>query len=269
MFLKSVGIIGTGCLGEHIAKMLIRRPSLSLKPISVIGSYRDYARRQELGDIFGPKMVLQRENILVAKCSDVLIISVKPGQVKDVCEEINQIRNLPIICTAAAVPLDKLHEWVSSSQIIIRCMPNIPCSIGHGVVAYYSKHPDANKIMNEIFAPNLVISVDNDLQVDTSTLISGCGPAFFAWYAKCLKQIVTSENPISDDVINQMIIQTMIGTANMMRTNTCDEIIQTVASPKGATEATLDSFRSNGIDKEIIKALIVAQKRINSIATSL
>ena len=54
----------------------------------------------------------------------------------------------------------------------------------------------------------------------------------------------------------------------MMQTSTSDEIIKAVASPKGATEATLESFKTKGLDQEVNLALKIALERINSISAS-
>lgn len=265
---RTIGIIGTGSLGEQLVKMLLRRQD-SLLPFSVIGSVRRPTRKQELIETFGSRLRLFEDNRQVAIKSDVLILSVKPGQIKDVCKEITPILldDVPVISAAAAIPLNKLHQWLPSTNTIIRCMPNIPCSIGSGVSTYYSDSPIADILMNDVFAPNMILPVNSDSEVDASTLIAGCGPAFFAWYSQCLKTI--GEGIISKDTLNKMIIQTMKGTAEMLRDNTTEEIIHAVASPKGATEAALSSFKHNKIDEEINVALLTAQRRIDTIASTL
>lgn len=267
--IRIVGVIGMGNLGEHIIKMLSHRYKRKMKTYTISCSFRKEEQKNRLIEKFGNDIVLCPYNSSIAKLSDVIILCVKPSQIKELCNEINPFisENTIIISTAAAVPLNKLHEWLPSTNKIIRCMPNIPCSIGSGLVMYYSKYLDAKEIMSDIFAPNLVISVDNDAKVDASTLISGCGPAFFTWYGECIKKI--GEDIIPSDVLNQMISQTMIGTANMLQIYSSDQIIKMVASPKGATETALLSLEENNIDNGINNALWDAQRRINIIASTL
>lgn len=265
----TIGIIGIGSLGEQLTKMLLRRRENLLPTVSVIGSVRRSSRKQELLDKFGTQINLFDDNRQVVIKSDIIILSVKPGQIKDVCKEINPllINGVPVISAATAIPLIKLQQWLPSTNIIIRCMPNIPCSIGAGVSTYYSESSSADSLMNDIFAPNTVFSVNSDTEVDASTLISGCGPAFFAWYADCLKTI--AEGTIEKTVLMKMITETMKGTAEMLQKNNSDEIISAVASPRGATEAALSSFKHNRIDEEINVALLTAQRRIEAIVSSL
>jgi pyrroline-5-carboxylate reductase len=263
-FKPKVGIIGTGSLGENLAKMLLKHSKFS-----VVGSFRNQIRKQQLINNLGPNILLFDNNLTIAASCDIIILSVKPGQIKDVCQEINPVLsdNVSIISVAAAIPLSKLCEWLPYSKTIIRCMPNIPCSIDEGVITYYSKSLDSDQLIHSLFDPNLVIPVDSDIKIDISTLISGCGPAFFAWYVSCLKQIATDILP--SDILNKMINQTMRGTAALLENTTTDLIIKSVASPRGATEAALSSFQSNGINEEINIALMTAQRRIEAISSTL
>jgi len=259
--MRRIGIIGSGNLGQHLSKMLIRRNNVSVN-IS--------CRKKELYPYLYNKLgrvTIYDNNKLLVKHSDIILLSVKPINIKDVCEEINPYidHNKYIISTAAAIPLKCLYKWLSSTIKIIRCMPNIPCGIDKGVVTYYSNFKGDDKIIKDIFGKNMIIALQNDKQIDASTLISGCGPAFFAWYSDCIKSI--GKDTISENMLNDMIRQTMIGTGEMMTDHTNFEIIKDVASPNGATECALNEFNQNDVDIKIYQALFKAQTRINKFST--
>jgi len=275
---KRVGIIGIGSLGESLVNMLLRRPNFLLSPISVIGSTVRQNRIDELRNtimndtsIKNPDILLTTNNGDIVDKADEIILAVKPGQIKTICDIIRPSisGDIPIISTSAAVPLEKLHQWLPETKIIIRCMPNIPCNIGHGMVPYITKSDPkiAFDIMYNIFAPNNVLSLSSDDEIDISTIISGCGPAFFAWYTECIRQI--GADILSNQNLDTMLIQTMKGTAAMLQTYSTNDIIKAVASPKGATEATINNLRQNKIDEEINKALLIAKHRIKSIIDGL
>lgn len=261
----SVGIIGMGSLGENIAQMIIHRHLFDLNLLSVHGSYRREERRDQLSAKFRFNLTLYNDNVEVVKQSDVLILAVKPGQIKEVCESIaNDIdSDTIVISTAAIISIKKLREWLPGSSTVIRCMPNIPCSIGKGVVPYYSDVKDIDDVMKRVFAPNDVIKLESDAQVDTSTIITGCGPAFFAWYAKQINKAGTDNLPAN--ILNEMLIKTMIGTASLLQSKSFDDIIREVASPKGVTETALKTFANEKIDTSIGNALLGAQNRINEL----
>jgi pyrroline-5-carboxylate reductase len=266
---RTIGIIGTGGLGEHVIKMLLRRPKTLMDSVNILGSVRNPIREKDLLHRFGPSIKLEADNRKIAVQADILILSVKPGQVKDICREIHTCLSpkTPVISMAAAVPLEKLCAWLPKMETVIRCMPNIPCSAGTGMVPYHSESKDALGIVTDIFAPNKVLALSGSREMDASTLISGCGPAFISWYVECLKKV--GEGIIEAEKLNQLIIQTMLGTATMLQNYTPIQIMRAVASPKGATEAALSSLNIQEIDVKIHAALIAARDRIRTIADSM
>jgi len=261
---QTIGIIGVGSMGEQLGRMILRHH----KQKTLIGSVRNYSRKDNINKLFGTTFTML-DNKEIAKKSDVIILSTKPTQIRDVCKEITQHVNpdTPIISAAAAVPLTKLKEWLPQSNFIIRCMPNIPCSIGKGVVTFYSNDQLGYKTMMDIFTPNMVVEVVSDNEVDTSTLITGCGPAFIAWYTKYLKLVA---NGILDpNILDSMMAQTLIGTGQLLRNSSDSDIINAVASPNGVTESALLEFQKNNIDIHIYNSLKKAQNRVDTIASRL
>lgn len=269
---KTIGIIGTGSLGESLINMLLRRPNFSLSPVSVVGSTLRSDRIVELRNtIISENLLLTVNNHDVIEKADEILLTVKPGQIKMVCDTIRPLvsKNTPIISAAAAIPLEKLHQWLPETKMIIRCMPNIPCNIGDGIVPYITKSDSklASSIINNIFAPNKTLPLSTDSEIDISTLIAGCGPALFAWYSKCIQQIGTGI--LLDQDLTLMLTQTMKGTAAMLQTHSTDNVIRAVASPKGATEAIINKLGENKVEEEINKALLMAKNRIKCIAETL
>lgn len=256
-----IGIIGMGNLGKHLTKMLYSRNRLILSRTS---------SKDEIIKEF-PEISISDDNKYIAENSNILILSVKPGQIKSVCDTISSVvdPNTPIISVAAAIPFNKLRQWLPNSKIIIRCMPNIGCSIDKGVVPYYCNKWDLDvlAIMKQVFGSNTIIFLDKDEDIDTATLISGCGPAFFSWYSKCLYKF--GKDKLPDKILNRLILETMNGTRKLLCTNSYDDIIKQVASPKGATEAALESMEAEEVDVNIIKAIEAAYKRIQDIKTIL
>jgi len=140
-------------------------------------------------------------------------------------------------------------------------MPNIACSTDHGAVIYYS-YSNKSSIMEDLFSPNLVKSVNDDNAVNVATLLSACLPAFYAWYNEQLKSILCGY--MSENEINPIMAQTMIGTGYLLKDYNNNQIIKMVASPQGATEATLASFETGNVAKEIHQALSIAKERIDT-----
>lgn len=262
--LGKIGIIGSGRLGENIARMIVEKDKYALS-----ASYRNIERKHQLTERFGKKIEMISNIEYIAANSNYVILSIKPTQIHDVCTTIKPFitSDTVVISTAAAIPLSKLHQWLPSTRRIIRCMPNIPCSIDQGVVTYHSLYPRAKRVMSSIFSPNTIMEVKNDDAMDASTIISGCGPAFFSWFAGCLKQV--GSDSLSNDQLHTLVSKTMKGTSILLEHLTVGEVINDVASPKGATEAALFSLFDNGVDVQLQESLMVAAKRIRHLRKSL
>ncbi|CAH6419489.1 Pyrroline-5-carboxylate reductase [uncultured virus] len=268
---NSVGVIGTGNLGESLIKMILRKSRIP----SVICSVRTEDRKTNLINRIGPNITksessinFEFQNPIIAQKSECLILSVKPGQIKEICNEIKDFvpATTPVISAAAAISLTNLHNWLPTTKGIIRIMPGITCAIGQGIIPYTTRGDlqDIYPMMMDIFAPNTLLPLKTDAEIDAATLIAGCGPAFFAWFSTQLRNSVARN--LSDPDIAKMLAITMRGTGSLMETMRESDIITSVASKKGATEAVLKALENNTVDREISIALNTAQRRIEAMA---
>jgi pyrroline-5-carboxylate reductase len=257
-----VGIIGMGRLGQSVAQMLTSNGK------TVCGSYRSLERKHLLLEKFGTSLTVTNDLSHIVQSSNYIVIATKPTQVREVCYTINPFlcANSVVVSTAAAVPLSKLHEWLPSTKKIIRCMPNIPCSIGQGVVTYHSLYSRSGNVMADIFGGNTIMRLNNNDAMDASTIISGCGPAFFSWFGSCMK--TAGSDSLDHDQLHRLLVRTMKGTAAYLEHNTFGQVIDGVASPRGATEAALTSLYGAGVDIQLQEALITAAKRIRHLRDS-
>lgn len=261
---EMLGIIGVGRLGEILVNLLITNSK------NVICGVRSYERLTYLKNTYqqkGTRVSFTLSNVEVAEKANVLILSVKPGQMKNVCDEIAEKINAEktVISVAAAVPLNKLCQWVPRTNKIIRCMPNIVTNRETPLI-YYTDVPHGFELMKHIFYPTPVRPVEDDNQLDAVTLISGCAPALFSWYYKCLAQSTS----LPEDLVRTLLTTTMTGTAKKIRDGSNpDDIIQAVSSPGGITEMILNSFEENKIDNTIHNTFINAVTKIETLKSKL
>ncbi len=246
--MKRIGVIGSGRLGQCLLDML---KGHGISDISVPNRNIMASLRRDNSYLKGKYNFVDfhRDNTHIAKNSDAIIISVKPNDVEIVCREIGDCLDpkVPIISTAAVVPLNKLRGWLPKSKTVIRTIPNIACSIGCGIVPYFanSNNRYTDDIVADIFDPNIIIPVYSDAEMDAATIISACGPAFFAWFS----DIISSAGiGLSISARNQMIRQTMMGTVAMLKQHKHEEIIRMVSSPKGITESIFTDLKNNSCE---------------------
>ena len=202
---------------------------------------------------------------------DLIIVATKPNIYKEI---FNSLRNnliindqTLIVSILAGVRINKIEEIVGPSPII-RAMPNIASSVLEGMTALIG-----NKKINhkDILNVDLIfesigekIWLENEMQMDSYTAISGSGPAYFFFFTECLKNIAIEEG-FTEDVSSKISQQIIIGSGKLVKESDIDpkELRENVTSPNGTTEAGLKVLLDNktGLLDKLREAIIEAKKR--------
>src|SRR5688572_25271951 len=117
-----VGFIGAGKMATALAKGLSQ--SGFTKSELIVGSDVVPAAREHFAEVSGAKGL--QSNVDVVKQSDILVLSVKPQQMKSILQELRPhvtAQHL-IISIAAGVPLATLAELLGTKNRLVRVMPN-------------------------------------------------------------------------------------------------------------------------------------------------
>jgi len=242
-----IGIIGCGNLGKHLLKLI---QSNSIQN-NICASTKSKQSAKNLN--LSANIYTTNDNSEVSKNSNIIFLTAKPFQIKEICEEIKETIDdkTIIVSTAAGIKFSNLQTWLNPKQPIIRCMPNIPISIGSGIIGFASNPCVSSyqslKILELMRGPSHIWFNDEN-KIDSTTALSGCGPAFMA---KILQYYVEAGINMGLNIkeSKELVFKTMIGTINIMEEkNYCDitrnvnEIVEQVASKGGATEKGLIEF---------------------------
>jgi pyrroline-5-carboxylate reductase len=257
--MNKVGIIGCGNLGKHLVKLIQNNTQTSIH-----ASTKSKESSKRLSDNLG--IETSNNNLDISHNSEILFLTTKPFQIKEICNEIRPTLspNSIIVCTAAGINLSNLKSWLHPTQPIIRCMPNIPISVGSGIITFVSNRCvssySQNKITQLMKGP-FHMWFNDENKIDKSTALSGCGPAFMS---KILQYYIEAGMDIGLDnrEAEGLVLSTMLGTINMIQDKdyydiqrNTREIVEQVASKGGATEKGLIEFDKSDI-KEIINSTI-------------
>ena len=265
--MAKISIIGCGNLGKAIVKSSIYSGTFKG---NIKASINTAIKLKSVKEETGINMVeTSNKNLEVIKDSDYVILCVKPTQVKSVLIDIGahlgpgQI----LISTAAGVDLKYIKRFVGVGHPIIRCMPNLSISLGTGVVGIYSdnvKVNDLNKMITRVFKDSLVLYLDREDKMDAITTISGCGPAFFSYFAKQI--YYTGKSLGLTEMESSMITKhTLYGTGSLLYENSFDDVITKVASKGGATEAGLENMTNFKLNHTIDNSIHESYRRIKNI----
>lgn len=251
---KTIAIIGGGHIGQSLAQGLINGGKIDCSRVVVANpslSKISHLRRQ------GVKITTNnREAVSQA---DWVILAVKPFVVEMVLSEISDlIKGKLVISLAAVVSIERLKRWSKDARAI-RAMPNLAVSVNQGVIGLYAdKIPvrDKGQVINLLSMLGMVVEVDKEGDLDTVTLLSGCGLAIVSRFMEFLTKYGT-RNGLALKKSRTIAWQTFRGTVNLLEKSgsTADRLIKSVATKGGVTEAILNDMKQIGLEDRFIRAM--------------
>lgn len=199
--------------------------------------------------------------------SDVIVLSVKPQQMKEVVAELKpHVAKQLVLSIAAGIRAVDLSRWLDGHSAIVRTMPNTPALIGKGITGMVAmagvsqeQHDAADAIMRAVGAT--VWLKDEDL-IDPVTAVSGSGPAYVFYFIEAMQQ-AAQEMGLSTEQGTELAIATFVG-ASQLAAQSSDPVSvlrERVTSKGGTTYAALTSMDESAVKPAIVKALKAAAAR--------
>jgi pyrroline-5-carboxylate reductase len=114
---------------------------------------------------------------------DVIVLAVKPQQLKAVAESLAPfLQSQLVISVAAGIRTADLSRWLNGYRTLVRTMPNTPAQIQAGVTGVFAL-ADVNNTQRQLAdtllqAAGEVVWLTDEAQLDAVTAISGSGPAY-------------------------------------------------------------------------------------------
>lgn len=199
------------------------------------------------------------DNIDEIRYSDVIVLAVKPQQLKDVCLKISQlVRQQLVISIAAGVKSTHIASWLPNAAVV-RVMPNTPAQIQAGVSALYAM-PNVNVAQREqattiLAAVGATLWLEDEAKMDAVTAISGSGPAYVFYLIEALQEAAVDLGLTLDEA-RLLALQTFAG-ASLLAAHSSDDV-QTlrsqVTSKGGTTEQGILALQDADIKKIMKRA---------------
>ncbi|KAI9364533.1 pyrroline-5-carboxylate reductase [Pilaira anomala] len=268
--------------GGNMAEAILAGLQSSGHPSSLLRYSEPFDQRLEYMQTKYPELVSSKDNCEIIQGSDIVVLAVKPQVLRSVVMNdlsglLKQNPNLLIVSIAAGITTQDIYKWLNTSHpaSIVRCMPNTPALVGEGAVGLFAtdhvneeQREMTESIMNSI--AKQVSWVSDEALIDSVTGISGSGPAYFFLIMEAM-QNAGMEAGLSLEDAKALTIQTCLGAARMAQTSDDDlaTLRRKVTSPKGTTEAAINSMESNHIRKVMTDAVFAAQNRGQELAEQL
>jgi pyrroline-5-carboxylate reductase len=199
--------------------------------------------------------------------SDVIVLSVKPQQMKDVVAQLQpHVKSQLVLSIAAGIRAVDLSRWLNGHAAIVRTMPNTPALIGKGITGMVAmagvsdvQREAADAIMRAV---GTTVWLDDEALIDPVTAVSGSGPAYVFYFIEAMQQ-AAQEMGLSVEQGMQLAIATFVG-ASQLAAQSSDPVSvlrERVTSKGGTTYAALMSMEASSVKDAIVTALKAAAAR--------
>lgn len=193
--------------------------------------------------------------------ADIIVLAFKPQAAKEVLYELAQHKIINsktiIVSILAGKKTEFFEEILGNKTKIIRLMPNLPTLINQGIFGYYLnsniKKSELKSLSNFLNAIGKNIIVDKEELIDAVTAISGSGPAYLFLFIKSMVEAAI-ELGLDKQSSEKLVEQTIYGSSKMalQYDGDLENLIESVASKGGTTEAALEVLHKNNQFKKII-----------------
>ena len=218
--------------------------------------------------------------------SDIVILAVKPNQIKLICNEINSLiiekKDLPeVISIAAGVTTTSIKDYIIQENLshlqnflnIYRAMPNLCASNGDSITGLFensvSDKSNSKNTVSEIFnSVGEILWVKKESDLNIVTAISGSGPAYIFYIMEVMINSA-QELGLSEKDAKKLVAMTLIGSGKMgLSIQNLKEQISKVSSKGGTTEAALKVFEKENLSLIFNQAIEAAHARSKEISQS-
>ncbi len=259
---QSIAVIGGGNLGTAIVEGLLK--SGFAEPQHIFITKRNTAT---LAQLEAQGVNVTTDNNSAIRQSRIIIIAVKPFQVKDVLQLLTpDIKESHIlISVVTGVFITELESMINKKIPLFRAMPNTAIAIQESMTCLSAEHatPEQKALVEALFFTlGKVVFIDEKL-MDAATVLGACGTAYAMRY---IRANIQGGIEIGFDAATASIIaaQTVKGAAEllMQKGSHPEQEIDKVTTPKGCTIAGLNEMEHQGFSSSLIKGIATSFNKI-------
>lgn len=265
---RSIAFLGGGRMGEALVAGLLRAGERTADEVLV--TCRREERAQELTERHSVATTL--DNAEACRFAGVLVLMAKPQDFEVLLQQIaDHVTTDHLVVTfAAGIRTSFVEQHLAPDVPVVRVMSNVPVMVDEAMsVIAPGRYADDKHLA---VAEELLASVGKVLRLeerylDAVTATSGSGPAYFFLLAEAMIEACILLG-LSRDVASQLIIQTMLGSAKMLRdTGTHPvELREMVTSPGGTTIEAIRHLEEAGVRAAFLNAIDAAKRRSEELA---
>jgi pyrroline-5-carboxylate reductase len=203
----------------------------------------------------------------VAENCHVIFLGVKPQVMGAMLSQVAPVlaarkEGFLLVSMAAGVCIRDIRAMAGGEYPVIRIMPNIPASVGTGVILYDTTDNVTSEQLaafrNAMAHAGLVDALPEKL-IDAGSALSGCGPAFVALFVEALADGAVACGLPRDKAL-VYAAQTVAGSAKMLCEGTMHpgQLKDAVCSPAGSTIMGVHALEQSGFRGAAMDAVLAA-----------
>jgi pyrroline-5-carboxylate reductase len=265
---RRVAFLGGGNMGEALISGLIRSGGRGADEIMVTNRREERAR--ELAGKYGVTATL--DNGEATRWAEVLVLMTKPQDIETLLSQIREDVGPSdlVISFAAGVRTSFVEKHLPDGVPVVRVMSNVPVMVDEAmsVISPGTLATDEHlAVAEELLGYVGKVLRLGEQHLDAVTATSGSGPAYFFLLAEAMIEACILLG-LSRDVATELIIQTMLGSAKMLRDTGKHpvELREMVTSPGGTTIEAIRHLEEAGVRAAFLNAIDAARRRSQELA---
>ncbi|CAN5131366.1 N/A [soil metagenome] len=266
--LMKVTIVGCGNMGLVYARSFLKYNIVRQEELMLVE--KNEARKNELLKMNIGEVVLADDPKISE--SELIILAVKPQDFSELAQQLKKVLKPEIIVLSimAGIKITQIENLLAH-KTIIRAMPNAPVELGMGMTGFSANESvtmaQVRKVENVLNTTGRTAFFENEDLLNAVTALSGSGPAYFYYILRAMIDAGKGMG-MDEPTATTLVKQTMLGSFHLVNnaTKSFDELIKTVASKGGTTEAALKVFEERELHKTIVKGILRAEQRGKELA---
>lgn len=266
---RKLAFIGAGNMSKCIISGLVKN---GYNPKNIIASNPSTPKLDALQSSLGIKTT--QNNNQACEFGDVIVLSVKPQLMANVCEALNKetLENKLFVSLAAGLPVARIQAMLEAKYPLIRVMPNTPSLLSKGMSGLYAD--TSIEVTDKQFVEDMMQSVGESIWVDEeagiNTVIAAAGssPAYFFLFLEAMQAEAINMGIDKGDA-RLLVQQAMLGAAEMVCHNPdleLGELRAQVTSKGGTTAQAVQTFEQEGLANIVQNAMRAAVERAEEMA---
>ncbi|MCL2344432.1 MAG: pyrroline-5-carboxylate reductase [Desulfobulbus sp.] len=258
----NITFLGGGNMANALIGGLLKR-GFAAADITVVDPSRE--ARERLQQAYSVRCIGAASEL--AAVGDLLVLAVKPQQMREVCAPLaGKLGAALVVSIAAGLDLAALSRFLGGHRRIVRCMPNTPALIGAGITGLCALpevdaagRAAADRVLAAVGA---TVWIDDEARMDGVTALSGSGPAYVFLFIEALQQ-AAAELGFTPEQGRQLAIETVQGAAALAAQSPepAAALRERVTSRGGTTEAALSVMMAAGVKAGIVAGVKAAAAR--------